>query len=183
MTGPVDSRLHNAFLLGSKKEFRRLLALPVAGGGGNGGFGGSSSGWQAGSSAPRSWSNNHSLAQYHSQTVEKLDINARDSLGRTPLHLIVSSLDPVALDFLRLLVESQPKSGLQVNAQDVESGWTALHRALYVGNLAAARLLLADENVDPKVKDWEDLTCWDLFNGTVEGVSLSLPLSFPRSRY
>lgn len=105
------------------------------------------------------------------QPPEKIDVNARDALGRTVLHLIAYSLEPSALEFLRLLLDSNPKNGLQVNAQDVESGWTALHRALYVGNLAAARILLEEERTDTHVKDWEGLTCWDLFNGTVEGVS------------
>jgi hypothetical protein len=180
MSGPPDPRLHNAFLLGSKKEFRRLLALPASGGGAGGGQA-SSNGYGSGaggpSSGPRSWSNNSSLAHYGQQrqqghqALERLDVNARDGLGRTILHLLASSADPAALDFMRLVLESQPRSGLAVNAQDTESGWTALHRALYVGNLPAARLLLADDNVDPRVKDWEDMTCWDLFNGTVEGTN------------
>lgn len=176
MSGPPDPRLHHAFLLGSKKEFRRLLALPVSGGGGGGQA--SSGGYSASggpSSGPRSWSNNSSLAHYGQQRphqqLERLDVNARDGLGRTILHLLASSADPTALDFLRLVLESQPRSGLAINSQDTESGWTALHRALYVGNLAAARLLLTDDNVDPRVKDWEDMTCWDLFNGTVEGTN------------
>lgn len=44
-----------------------------------------------------------------------------------------------------------------------------------MGNLAGARMLLGEERVDLGVKDKEGLTCWDLFNSTVEGVS-SLPL-------
>lgn len=175
MSSSPDSRLHHAFLLGSKKEFRRLLALPAAASSG-GAFGGGGGGGAAGlsSSGARSWQNHSLLSHFaggsSSSSQERIDVNARDTLGRTVLHLLASSADPAALDFLRLLLDSQPKSGLAVNAQDVESGWTALHRALYVGNLAAARVLLADDGVDPRVKDWEDLTCWDLFNGTVEGV-------------
>ena len=106
-----------------------------------------------------------------SSKEDRIDINGRDGFGRTVLHLVAYSLDPNALDYLRLLLETQPKSGINLNLQDVESGWTALHRALWVGNLAAARILLAEDKIDASVKDFEGLTCWDLYNSTVEGVS------------
>jgi inhibitor of Bruton tyrosine kinase len=63
------------------------------------------------------------------------DVNVRDWLGRTVLHLACAASDPAATEYVRMLL-SLP--GIDVNLQDVESHWTALHRALYNGNLAAA---------------------------------------------
>lgn len=60
---------------------------------------------------------------------------------------------------------------ISVNLQDYESGQTALHRALYVGNIRAARDLLLRNDIDSSIKDLEGLTAFDLYNGTVEGVS------------
>lgn len=167
--------LHDAFALQAKKQFRALLART----GGSTAFASSSSSSYPGgpSSGPRSWSNGNHLSQHMSSSSSKedrIDINARDGLGRTILHIVAYSLEPHALDYLRLILDTHPKSGININLQDVESGWTALHRALWVGNLAAARMLLAEDKIDASVKDFEGLTCWDLYNSTVEGVSLSL---------
>jgi hypothetical protein len=171
MTFREPLQLHNAFLLRSKKEFTRLVQKAQQPGNSNQPSSSSGGAGRDGpSSGPRSWSNQlSSLSSYPRD--DKVDVNARDPQGRTTLHLIASSLDPASLDYLRILVESLPKSNLQLNAQDVESGWTALHRAMYVGNLAGARMLLAEERVDPNIKDGEGLTCYDLYNSTVEGVS------------
>lgn len=61
---------------------------------------------------------------------------------------------------------------LQVNLQDQESGYTALHRALFVGNIRAARDLLLRNDIDTSIKDAEGMAAYDLYNGTVDGVSL-----------
>ena len=53
------------------------------------------------------------------------EVNRRDWLGRTVLHLAVTELAPWSLDWVQLLLAVP---GLQVNAVDVESGWSALHR-------------------------------------------------------
>lgn len=37
-------------------------------------------------------------------------------------------------------------------------------------------MLLGEERIDWSVKDKEGLTCWDLYNSTVEGVSSRLSL-------
>lgn len=58
------------------------------------------------------------------------EVNRRDYLGRTVLHLAVIESEPWALDWVELLLGVP---GLAVNAQDTESGWSALHRALYAG--------------------------------------------------
>jgi ankyrin repeat protein len=60
---------------------------------------------------------------------------------------------------------------ISVNLQDYESGYTALHRALFSGNIRAARDLLARGDIDVSIKDMEGLTAFDLYNGTVDGVS------------
>ncbi|GAA5904198.1 hypothetical protein JCM6882_003976 [Rhodosporidiobolus microsporus] len=98
------------------------------------------------------------------------EVNRRDYLGRTVLHLAVSETEPWALDWVELVL-SVPQGMLQVNAVDVESGWGALHRALYAGNIAAARLLLARDDLDTRLKDAEGLTPFDVYNSTVDGTN------------
>ncbi len=63
------------------------------------------------------------------------DVNARDWLGRTVLHLACSAVDSAAAEYARMLL-AHP--GVNTNLQDWESHWTALHRAVYHGNLSAA---------------------------------------------
>ncbi|WRT67262.1 uncharacterized protein IL334_004229 [Kwoniella shivajii] len=98
----------------------------------------------------------------------KSDINERDSFGRTVLHLASSSLTSNAYTFFTLLLRNP---NISVNLQDTESGYTALHRALFVGNLKAARDLLSRNDIDTSVKDLEGMTAFDLYNGTVEGTN------------
>ncbi|KZT60608.1 hypothetical protein CALCODRAFT_506706 [Calocera cornea HHB12733] len=112
-----------------------------------------------GSSFPRSWGVS-SLGPVGSE------VNARDGFGRTLLHIAAGSLDGWALEWVRICLAQK---GVDVNLQDPESGWTALHRALYVGNLHASRLLMERADVDLKRKDNEDYTPWDVYNMTVEG--------------
>lgn len=84
------------------------------------------------------------------------------------LHLVAGSNAPQAYQFFQILMRNPSVS---VNLQDYESGYTALHRALYVGNIRAARDLLARPDTDVSVTDNEGLTAFDLFNGTVEGTN------------
>ncbi|WWD16076.1 hypothetical protein CI109_100501 [Kwoniella shandongensis] len=98
----------------------------------------------------------------------KADINERDSLGRTVLHLAASSLTPMSYTFLSILLRNP---NISVNLQDQESGYTALHRALFAGNIRAARDLLARNDIDTSIKDIEGMTAYDLYNGTVEGTN------------
>ena len=83
------------------------------------------------------------------------------------LHLAASTTTPQAYTFLTTLLKNP---NISVNLQDHESGQTALHRALYVGNIRAARDLLLRNDFDVSIKDIEGLTAFDLYNGTVEGV-------------
>ncbi|PWN29222.1 hypothetical protein BDZ90DRAFT_231202 [Jaminaea rosea] len=96
------------------------------------------------------------------------EVNRKDHLGRTALHHIASSEEGVSIDFLHALL-SHPSCN--PNAQDGESGWTALHRALYLGNLNHALTLLRHPNIDVRIKDFENLTPFDLYNSTVAGTN------------
>ncbi|KAG0320049.1 hypothetical protein BGZ99_004700 [Dissophora globulifera] len=70
------------------------------------------------------------------------DVNHKDLDGRTPLHRAVATND---LDSVAALLR-HPK--LDVNAKDLESGWTALHRALYLGHLRIAMLLIQHKDIN-----------------------------------
>ncbi|KAI0262373.1 hypothetical protein BC834DRAFT_892147 [Gloeopeniophorella convolvens] len=93
------------------------------------------------------------------------DVNVRDWLGRTVLHLACAASDPAATEYVRLLLAH---SGINVNIPDAESHWTALHRALYHGNLAAAILLLQRDDIETNLTDLEGYRAFDLYNTTVE---------------
>ena len=67
------------------------------------------------------------------QNSPLFDINARDWLGRTALHLACTSVEYI--DYVRALLRHP---NIDVNLPDVESLWTPLHRALYSANLSAA---------------------------------------------
>jgi ankyrin repeat protein len=73
--------------------------------------------------------------QRHLSTAPPTDVNARDWLGRTVLHLACASSTRDATEYVRMLLVHP---AIDVNLQDEESHWTALHRALYNGNIAAA---------------------------------------------
>ena len=87
------------------------------------------------------------------------------------LHLAASTMTQTGYTFFSILLRTPHVS---VNLQDYESGYTALHRAMFVGNIKAARDLLARNDVDASIKDAEGLTAFDLYNGTVDEVSLAL---------
>jgi ankyrin repeat protein len=112
----------------------------------------------------------------------KAEVNSRDHAGLTILLRASSSTDPSAILFVQALLENL---AMDLYAQDLESGWNALHRALYAGNISIARLLLSQErnNVTGqgpggpvikvgqliKTKDHEGNSPVDLYNCTVEG--------------
>ncbi|KLU89259.1 BTB domain and ankyrin repeat protein [Magnaporthiopsis poae ATCC 64411] len=111
----------------------------------------------------------------------KAEVNSRDHAGLTLLLRAASSASPNAIAFVRALLEHP---ALDIYAQDVESGWNALHRALYAGNISIARLLLDKERKDLtegvfggasisrigqliKTKDHEGNSPFDLFASTI----------------
>ncbi|KAK2048105.1 BTB/POZ domain-containing protein [Colletotrichum somersetense] len=112
--------------------------------------------------------------------LSKAEINSRDHAGLTVLLRAASSSDSAAILFVQALLD-HPAIDLYV--QDPESGWNALHRALYNGNVAVARLLLERErrilteqtlgsSVAKagqliKTKDREGNSPFDLYNSTI----------------
>lgn len=78
-------------------------------------------------------------------TLSRADINWRDSHGVTLLHHIASSKSENAAEFGVALLQLPL---LDLYVQDEESGWTALHRALYTGNITIARALMARDIQD-----------------------------------
>jgi alpha-tubulin suppressor-like RCC1 family protein len=118
-------------------------------------------------------------------TVSRGELNSRDHAGLTILHRAVSSTAPNAISFALALIE-HPAIDLYI--QDTESGWTALHRALYFGNITIARAIIARDRADPngpggivstragssviKVKDHEGNSPFDVYNATIARRSL-----------
>ena len=71
--------------------------------------------------------------------LTRLDINSKDSFGRTLLHHAATQKDEDAQEFIAALIEAP---FVDLYAQDIESGWTPLHRALYFGNITTALALM-----------------------------------------
>ncbi|KAF8994964.1 hypothetical protein BDQ17DRAFT_1392318 [Cyathus striatus] len=135
--------LHDCLNTRNQQGFVRLLDAAASANGSNGGLS---------TSAGKSWSKGMSGI---------VDVNARDWLGRTALHLACTSLENV--EFVRALLKHP---GINVNLPDTESHWTALHRALYSANFPAALLLLQRNDTDTTLKDLEGYTAFDLYNST-----------------
>ncbi|PGH09173.1 hypothetical protein GX51_00927 [Blastomyces parvus] len=113
--------------------------------------------------------------------LTRADVNTKDQYGRTLLHLIASSQKENAVDFATALLEVP---FVDIYAQDLESGWTALHRALYAGNVTIAQALLVRDIRDAtdfrtpggvshpsggliKIKDREGNSPFDVFGATI----------------
>jgi len=110
----------------------------------------------------------------------KHEVNSRDHMGLTILLRAASSTSGNAIGFVEALLGH---AAIDVYAQDPESGWNALHRALYAGNISIARLLLEKEGRDLtgqtvaaaigrvgqliKTKDNEGNSPFDLYNSTI----------------
>lgn len=124
-------------------------------------------------------------AKHGNAGLGKGEVNWRDHVGLTILLRAASSTAPTAIDFVRALLDHP---AIDVYAQDPESGWNALHRALYAGNISIARLLLDKERRDItgqtpgasvsrvgeliKTKDHEGNSPFDLYNSTIGERSL-----------
>ena len=78
-------------------------------------------------------------------TLTRADINSQDAHAVTLLHHIASSTTENAPLFAQALLDLPM---LDLYAQDLESGWTALHRALYSGNVTIARALMDHDYQD-----------------------------------
>lgn len=117
--------------------------------------------------------------------LNRSEINTRDHAGLTVLLRAASSTQPNARDFVQVLLEHP---SLDLYAQDPESGWNALHRSLYAGNVSIARMLLEKERIDLtthtnqsavgkvgqliKTKDHEGNSPFDVYNSTIATRSL-----------
>jgi alpha-tubulin suppressor-like RCC1 family protein len=117
--------------------------------------------------------------------LSRADVNSRDSHGVGLLHLISASSAPNASSYALSLLEIPL---LDLYLQDMESGWTALHRALYFGNVTIARALMDRDTRDAmgregfvgphgargliKIKDHEGNSPFDVFSLTIANRSL-----------
>ncbi|KAJ4371612.1 hypothetical protein N0V83_004832 [Neocucurbitaria cava] len=117
--------------------------------------------------------------------LQRTDLNSRDVAGLTILHHAASSRSESAVEFAQALLEN---SWTDLYIQDVENGWTPLHRAFYFGNIAIARLILNRDTQDMlghgssgfnqharglvKIKDKEGYGPLDLFAMTIKDRTL-----------
>lgn len=122
----------------------------------------------------------------------KNDVNSRDYAGLTLLLRAASSASTNAVFFVEALL-GHPS--IDIYIQDAESGWNALHRALYNGNISIARLLLEKERRDLtesignavikvgrliKTKDHEGNSPFDVYNATIALRSLKDSVDYAR---
>lgn len=122
-----------------------------------------------------------STVQRGTAALSRAEINARDHFGRTLLHHVASSAKPTATAFALALLDVP---FIDIYVQDWESGWTALHRALYAGNAAIAQALMAKDMRDIndfsklgnashqigsliKIKDRDGYSPFDVYGATI----------------
>ncbi|OAP62008.1 hypothetical protein AYL99_04211 [Fonsecaea erecta] len=117
--------------------------------------------------------------------LTRAEVNTKDSFGRTILHHAASSQNDDALAFVKALMEMP---FLDLYVQDLESGWTPLHRALYFGNISVAHALMIRDIQDAtdyttnaqhshagglvKIKDHEGNSPFEVFGLTIAPRSL-----------
>jgi len=173
-------------------KFRRLLAPAgystqpaarspnVGSGGGSYGAFGTSPRAVARARKPSGYGASFGNAKAGTGGFGRSEINSRDHAGLTILLRAASSTSDNAIAFVQALLDHP---AVDIYAQDPESGWNALHRALYSGNISIARLLLEKERGDLtshhpgaslgrvgqliKTKDHEGNSPFDLYNSTI----------------
>ncbi|KAB8294091.1 hypothetical protein EYC80_009545 [Monilinia laxa] len=199
----MSNLLWKYYLEDDVDKFRRQLAnathLPhhTSKGHGGGSAFSSSFGNKVGSSgglgtSPKTFSKNRKISgpagniggnKGNGNVLSRIELNSRDHAGLTVLHRAASSTSTNAILFATALIE-HPSIDLYV--QDTESGWTALHRALYFGNVTIARAIIERDSKDRaagntgarpdssviKVKDREGNTPFDVYNATIARRSL-----------
>ncbi|KAF4554428.1 Regulator of chromosome condensation (RCC1) repeat-containing protein 3 [Elsinoe fawcettii] len=118
-------------------------------------------------------------------SLTRADINWRDAQGLTILHHAASSVSEIATAFAQALLDHPL---LDLYLQDLESGWTALHRAFYFGNISIARAILERDSQNAfgralsgkshhvlgliKIKDHEGHGPLDLYAATIQDRTL-----------
>ena len=206
----MSSLLWKFYFGNDVEQFRRTLARathnasqPSKGKGGNTGLSSRAEATLATSSnltKGKKPSSHHAQSVSHSGSLKsdtnislaRADINWRDAYGVTLLHLIASSTAPNASKFALALLQS---SALDLHAQDDESGWTALHRALYFGNVTIARALMDRDVRDAtqysitgathyaggliKIKDREGYSPFDVYGASVANRNIRQAASTP----
>lgn len=124
--------------------------------------------------------------------LSRADLNSRDPSGVTLLHHIASSTSENASEFAIALLHLPL---LDVYVQDEESGWTALHRALYFGNVTIARALMDRDIQDTyehsgivishgaggliKIKDREGNSPFDVYGASITSRNIRHGLDVP----
>ncbi|KAL8884510.1 MAG: hypothetical protein Q9215_007459, partial [Flavoplaca cf. flavocitrina] len=119
--------------------------------------------------------------------LTRADVNIRDSSGCTLLHHIASSTSQDAISFATALLDIP---SLDLYAQDAENAWTALHRALYFGNITIARALIDRDLKDAvggsqnivgliKIKDREGNSPFDVYGASVAGRNIQGGVAVP----
>ncbi|KAL8936476.1 MAG: hypothetical protein Q9211_004174, partial [Gyalolechia sp. 1 TL-2023] len=115
-----------------------------------------------------------------SLVLTRADVNCEDANGCTLLHHIASSSSHDALRFANALLDVP---WLDLYSQDTESGWTALHRALYFGHVGIAQSLIERDVRDTldharsggnlgatgliKIKDREGNSPFDVYGASI----------------
>jgi len=132
----------------------------------------------------------HGNTRHGAGSLGRNEVNSRDAVGLTILLRAAASASENAIAYVEALL-AHP--AIDIYVQDPESGWNALHRALYAGNISIARLLLEKERKDLtghtasirrvgqliKTKDHEGKSPFDLYNSTIgrRDLNVSLGLS------
>ncbi|KAI4198005.1 MAG: hypothetical protein LQ346_002850 [Caloplaca aetnensis] len=206
----MSAPLWRAFFENEVEQFRRLLAIAtfisssnqLKGGAGaplpQHGAAAGSPGTSLGTSptlTPRGkrvtsgGSHGNSTAKGNKQSstlvLTRADVNCKDPAECTLLHHIASSSSGEAHQFAAALLGIPL---LDLYAQDAESGWTALHRALYFGNIAIAQSLIERDFRDVighayaganygaigliKIKDREGNSPFDLYGASIASRTL-----------
>ncbi|KAI9826577.1 MAG: hypothetical protein M1832_006173 [Thelocarpon impressellum] len=118
--------------------------------------------------------------RWTSLVITRADVNLKDRNGLTILLHAVSSTSKSAIGVALALLE-HPLTDLYV--QDLENGWTVLHRALYFGNITIARAVMERDTKDSlrlstvvsgsklggliRIKDREGNSPFDVLNATI----------------
>ena len=110
-------------------------------------------------------------------TLTRGDLNWKDHYGRMLLHHMATSNGSNATEFALAMLKIPL---VDLYAQDLENGWTPLHRALYYGNITIARALMARDSEDAvgtvgttpaggliKIKDKDGCSPFDVYNDTI----------------
>ncbi|KAF3904004.1 hypothetical protein AA313_de0203411 [Arthrobotrys entomopaga] len=180
----MSSRLWRAYFENDLEKFRGLLGLSEDRPRGTHDFHASSLTNESSFDIPsplRRSSTFGNTAASGNEPKSVLVLNRFQINSRLPANIVANPLAPIAgvtllhhaasankLEYVEALLRS-PQTDIFL--QDFESGWTALHRALYFGNISIAKQILSrDENSYGlvKIKDREGSSPFELFESTIK---------------